>query len=309
MRRGPPWRCARGCSTSTRSSSAITASRSPRGSASTPARSSRAIPTTGQALVTGDAVNTAARLEQAAAPGEILIGEETYRLTRDAVRAEPAEPIAAKGKSEPLSAYRLEDVTAGAAGHTRRLDAPMVGRDRELALLGQAFDRATTDRACHLFTVLGTAGAGKTRLVEEFAARVDANATVLRGRCLAYGEGITFWPVVELVGQAAGLSILDPPEDARRKLLEVIGPGERSQRIADLVACLDRPLGDGSTRGRVVLGAPAVPRDPRHRSTAPAAPRRPPVGRADVPRSGGARGRVVPGRPDPDPRAGAARAP
>ena len=195
-------------------------------------------PTTGQALVTGDAVNTAARLEQAAAPGEILIGEETYRLTRDAVRAEPAEPIAAKGKSEPLSAYRLEDVTAGAAGHTRRLDAPMVGRDRELALLGQAFDRATTDRACHLFTVLGTAGAGKTRLVEEFAARVDANATVLRGRCLAYGEGITFWPVVELVGQAAGLSILDPPEEAQRKLLAVIGPGERSQRVADLVACL-----------------------------------------------------------------------
>ncbi|MGZ8651946.1 MAG: adenylate/guanylate cyclase domain-containing protein, partial [Actinomycetota bacterium] len=195
-------------------------------------------PTTGQALVTGDAVNTAARLEQAAAPGEILIGEETYRLTRDAVSAEPADPIAAKGKTEPVPAYRLDDVTAGVAGHTRRLDAPMVGRDRELALLGQAFERATTDRACHLFTVLGTAGAGKTRLVEEFAAQVDANATVLRGRCLAYGEGITFWPVVELVGQAAGLSILDPPGDAQRKLLTAIGPGERSERIADLVACL-----------------------------------------------------------------------
>ena len=195
-------------------------------------------PTTGQALVTGDAVNTAARLEQAAAPGEILIGEETYLLTRDAVRAEPADAIAAKGKAEPISAYRLEDVTAGAAGHTRRLDAPMVGRDRELAVLGQAFDRATTDRACHLFTVMGTAGAGKTRLVEEFAVRVDAHATVLRGRCLAYGEGITFWPVVELVGQAAGLSILDTPEEARRKLLTVIGPGERSARVADLVACL-----------------------------------------------------------------------
>ena len=195
-------------------------------------------PTTGQALVTGDAVNTAARLEQAAAPGEILIGEETYRLTRDAVRAEPADPIAAKGKAEPISAYRLEDVTAGAVGHTRRLDAPMVGRDRELALLGQAFERVTTDRACQLFTIVGTAGAGKTRLVEEFAAQVDADATVLRGRCLAYGEGITFWPVVELVGQAAGLSILDHPGDAQRKLLDVIGPGERSERVADLVACL-----------------------------------------------------------------------
>jgi class 3 adenylate cyclase/tetratricopeptide (TPR) repeat protein len=191
---------------------------------------------TGQVLVTGDAVNTAARLEQAAAPGEVLIGAETYRLTRDAVRAEPADPVPAKGKAEPVLAYRLEDVAAGVAGHTRRLDAPMVGRDRELALLRQAFERVTTDRACHLFTVLGAAGAGKTRLVEEFAAQVDAGATVLRGRCLAYGEGITFWPVVELVSQAAGLSILDPPEEAQRKLLTVIGPGERSERIADLVA-------------------------------------------------------------------------
>ena len=149
--------------------------------------------------MTGDAVNTAARLEQAAAPGEILIGEETYRLTRDAVRAEPADPIAAKGKSEPLSAYRLDDVTAGAAGHTRRLDAPMVGRDRELALLGQAFDRATTDRACHLFTVMGTAGAGKTRLVEEFAAGSmrtrpccagDASPT---GRASRSGRSSSWW--------------------------------------------------------------------------------------------------------------------
>ena len=193
---------------------------------------------TGHTLVTGDAVNTAARLEQAAAPGEVLIGEETYRLTRDAVSAEPADPVAAKGKAEPVAAYRLEDVAAGVAGHSRRLDAPMVGRDRELALLGQAFERVTTDRACHLFTLLGTAGAGKTRLVEEFAAQVGAGATVLRGRCLAYGEGITFWPVVELVSQAAGLSILDPPIEAQGKLLAVIGPGERSDRIADLVAGL-----------------------------------------------------------------------
>jgi class 3 adenylate cyclase/tetratricopeptide (TPR) repeat protein len=195
-------------------------------------------PAAGQTLVTGDAVNTAARLEQAAAPGEILIGAETFRLTRDAVRAEPADPIPAKGKQEPIPAYRLEDVTAGAAGHHRRLDAPIVGRDRELTLLRHALERVTTDRACHLFTVLGTAGVGKTRLAEEFAAQVDADATVLRGRCLAYGDGITFWPVVEIVGQAAGLSILDAPDVARGKLLTAIGPGERSERIADLVAGL-----------------------------------------------------------------------
>jgi class 3 adenylate cyclase/tetratricopeptide (TPR) repeat protein len=195
-------------------------------------------PAAGQTLVTGDTVNTAARLEQFAAPGEILIGAETFRLTRDAVRAEPADPIPAKGKQEPISAYRLEDVTAGASGHHRRLDAPIVGRDRELTLLRHAFERVTTDHSCHLFTVLGPAGVGKTRLAEEFASQVGTDAAVLRGRCLAYGDGITFWPVVEIVGQAAGLSILDAPDVAHSKLLTVIGPGERSERISDLVAGL-----------------------------------------------------------------------
>src|SRR4029079_6207500 len=101
--------------------------------------------------------------------------------------------------------------------------------------LRHALQRVTTDRSCHLFTVLGTAGVGKTRLAEEFAAQVDAQATVPRGRCLAYGDGITFWPVVEIVGQAAGLSILDAPDVARGKLISVIGPGERSERIPALV--------------------------------------------------------------------------
>ena len=220
-------------------------------------------PAAGQMLVTGDAVNTAARLEQAAAPGEILIGAETYRLTRDAVRAEHADPIPAKGKNEPVPAYRLEDVTAGAAGHQRRLDAPIVGRDRELALLRQAFERVTTDRSCHLFTVLGPAGAGKTRLVEEFAAQVEAAAIILRGRCLAYGDGITFWPVVELVSQAAGLSILDAPEVGHRKLLTDDRTGralgtDRRPRGGPPRSLTDRHTGRG-----VVLGAPAVPRDPR----------------------------------------------
>ena len=263
----------------------------------------------GQALVTGDAVNTAARLEQAATPGEILIGAETYRLTRDAVRAELADPVGAKGKAEPVTAYRLEDVTAGVAGHARRLDAPMVGRDRELALLRQAFERVTTDRACHLFTVLGAAGAGKTRLVEEFASQVDADATVLRGRCLAYGEGITFWPVVELVSQAAGLSILDAAgggatEAARRdRARRAVGPDRRSGRRPR------RALRHRGAGRRVVLGTPAVPGNARCGSTVAPAPGRSPMGGVDVPRSRGTRRRVVTRRPDPRPRAGTARVP
>src|SRR6266704_3096254 len=106
-------------------------------------------------LVTGDAVNVAARLEQAAAPGEILIGESTYRLVRDAMEADPVEPLALKGKAEPVPARRLALVHPLAAGVARRLDSPMVGRDRQLRQLTEAFESAVADRACYLFTVLG----------------------------------------------------------------------------------------------------------------------------------------------------------
>ncbi|MGH2728720.1 MAG: adenylate/guanylate cyclase domain-containing protein, partial [Actinomycetota bacterium] len=113
-------------------------------------------PIAGQRLVTGDAVNVAARLEQAAKPDEILIGADTYGLVRGAVTVEPVDPVAAKGKSEPVAAYRLTGVTPGAAGVLRRLDAPIVGREHELSLLLQAFERAVRERSCHLFTILGS---------------------------------------------------------------------------------------------------------------------------------------------------------
>ena len=119
---------------------------------------------TGETLVTGDAVNVAARLEQAAAPGEVLLGESTYRLVRDAVAAELVPPIEAKGKSDPLTAYRLRSLTGG-AGYERRTDAPLVGRERERDQLDDAWERARTERACVQFTVLGSAGVGKSRLV------------------------------------------------------------------------------------------------------------------------------------------------
>src|SRR6188508_1196656 len=117
----------------------------------------------GPTLVTGDAVNTAARLEQAAAPGEILLGQSTYRLVRDAVVAEPTEPIEAKGKAQPVPAYRLVSVIPSAAGRSRRLDAPMVGREWEVRTLSDGLERAVVDRAAQLVTVLGAAGVGKSR--------------------------------------------------------------------------------------------------------------------------------------------------
>jgi class 3 adenylate cyclase/tetratricopeptide (TPR) repeat protein len=155
----------------------------------------------GQTLATGDAVNIAARLEQAAAPGEILIGDQTYRLVRDAVVVEPVEPLTVKGKSQPLPARRLLSVVSGAAGVKRRSDSAMVGRERELRLLQESSARAVAERRCYLFTLLGSAGVGKSRLVREFLAGAAADATVVRGRCLPYGEGITFFPLVEVLMQ------------------------------------------------------------------------------------------------------------
>jgi class 3 adenylate cyclase/Flp pilus assembly protein TadD len=185
-------------------------------------------PATGQTLVTGDAVNVAARLEQSAAPGEILLGEATYRVLRDAVAAEAVPAMAMKGKEEPVSAYRLVDVHPGAEAIRRTLDSAMVGRDRQLALLRQTFDTAAADRACHLFTVLGSPGVGKSRLVHEFVAGVRGEARVLRGRCLPYGDGITYWPVAEMVREAGGIGDDDDPGAARSKIagLALGGEGE-----------------------------------------------------------------------------------
>jgi class 3 adenylate cyclase len=138
----------------------------------------------GQTLATGDAVNVAARLEQAAAPGEILIGGQTLGLVRDAVEVEPIEPLALRGKARSVPAFRLLAVTAGAPGHDRRLDAQLIGRERELRLLGDVLERATAERRCYLFTLLGAAGVGKSRLVREFLNGAVGQGTVVRGRCL-----------------------------------------------------------------------------------------------------------------------------
>jgi hypothetical protein len=158
----------------------------------------------GENLAVGDAVNVAARLEQAAQPGEIILGEHTLELVRDAVQAEALDPLELKGKSERIAAYRLLAVDPEAPGFARHLDVPLVGRERELALLHQAWDRAAQERGCHLFTLLGAAGVGKSRLVSELLSNVGDRATVLRGRCLHYGEGITFWPLVEALMPIGG---------------------------------------------------------------------------------------------------------
>jgi class 3 adenylate cyclase len=180
----------------------------------------------GETLVTGDAVNVAARLEQAASPGHVLIGAATLALVRDAVVVEELEPLEFKGKREPVAAYRLVSVDPSAEAVARRLDAPLIGRERERARLAGDFEHAVAERACHLFTLLGPAGVGKSRLVVEFIADVGENADVLRARCLPYGDDITYWPLVEIllaVGAQPQSVIGGSPVETQlafRKLLE-----------------------------------------------------------------------------------------
>ena len=151
---------------------------------------------TEERLATGAAVNLAARLEQAAEPGEVLVAAETLQLIRASVEVEEVEPLALKGKAEPVPAYRLLSASADVPV---RPSAPLVGRVTELRRLDDVFAQASRDCSCQLFTLLGPAGVGKTRLADEFLNRVEAR--VVRGRCLSYGDGITYWPVVEIVNQ------------------------------------------------------------------------------------------------------------
>jgi class 3 adenylate cyclase/tetratricopeptide (TPR) repeat protein len=186
---------------------------------------------TKERLATGDAVNVAARLEQAASPSEVLLGEETFRLARDAVEAEPVEPLELKGKAEPVTAFRLVAVLPHAPGVARRGHTSMIGRERELDRLHDAFSQARRDRSCQLFTLLGAAGVGKSRLAHEFLATLE-DATVVRSRCLSYGEGITYWPVVGLLMQLLGdeprarLVELGADELAAEMILGVLGEAE-----------------------------------------------------------------------------------
>ena len=190
---------------------------------------------TGQRLVTGDVVNVAARLEQAASPGEVLLGALTERLVRGQVETVAVEPLTLKGKSEPVPAFRLESVTASGP-RSHRL--PLVGRTEELAKLTDALSDAVDAGRLHLATVLGDAGVGKTRLLEEFETRATASgAFVVKGRCLPYGDGITFWPIVEIVRGLADIADGDSPEVATEHIHRLVGSenADVAERLASVI--------------------------------------------------------------------------
>jgi class 3 adenylate cyclase/tetratricopeptide (TPR) repeat protein len=192
----------------------------------------------GRTLATGDAVNLAARLEQAAAPGEILVGATTHALVRDALDAEPVRDLVLKGKAAPVTAYRVRDVHRHADGRRRRYDLPFVGRDDERTLLDWVLRRLTRTSTPQLVTVLGDAGIGKSRLVA--TALEDREPLVLRGRCRAYDEAVPWWPLAEALADAAGIqSGTDAPDVVHRKLAEL----PASPPAPDLVATVSAAVG------------------------------------------------------------------
>jgi class 3 adenylate cyclase/tetratricopeptide (TPR) repeat protein len=201
--------------------------------------------TSRQTIVTGDVVNVAARLEQAAPAGEILLGEGTQRLVRGAVTVEALERLELKGKTAAVPAYRLLDVGAGTRAPAHRLTAAMVGRQTELGMLMSAFGRAFEQRSCEFVVLAGQAGVGKSRLADEFLGFLGSEARVLSGRCLSYGEGITYWPLAEAVREAAGIRDEDTRGRARRKVAALVAGQARDTIIADRI-CQAIGLAEGA---------------------------------------------------------------
>jgi class 3 adenylate cyclase/tetratricopeptide (TPR) repeat protein len=200
---------------------------------------------TGERLATGDAVNVAARLEQAAQPGEVLMGVETHGLVGAAVEVGEERWLELKGKRQPTAAYPLIAVHELAE---RSHASPFVGRERELEQLADAWDRALAASGCELVTVVGDAGVGKSRLVAEALAKIEAR--IVRGRCLSYGEGITYWPVVEVLKQLDAVPSEESAAEVVRSLLRetdtVAGTDEIAwafrkllEEQAPLVVCFD----------------------------------------------------------------------
>ena len=172
----------------------------------------------------GDAFNVAARLEGAATEGEILLGENVHRLLRGAGRVERLEPLALKGRTTKVQPWRLLDLEIDGSALARPPTQTLVGREHDLHELRAAFARARGERGCHAVTVVGPAGIGKSRLAQEVVAGLRDDATVVVGRCLPYGEGVTYHPLAEIVRQLE-------ESDRRQRVGELVDEDESVARL------------------------------------------------------------------------------
>ncbi|HSB37882.1 MAG TPA: adenylate/guanylate cyclase domain-containing protein [Gaiellaceae bacterium] len=207
----------------------------------------------GQGMVAGDLVNTASRVQSVAEPGTVLVGERTRRASDAAVAYEDAGEHALKGKAEPVSLWRADRVIASRRGESRAtgLEAPFVGRDRELRLVKELFHATAEERRARLVSIVGIAGIGKTRLSWEFEKYLDGLAGDVywhRGRCLAYGDGVAYWALAEMVRMRADITEQEGPDAAAGKLrttLETYVPDEQERawiepRLAQLLAAAEQ---------------------------------------------------------------------
>jgi len=196
----------------------------------------------GEALATGDVVNTAARLQNAAPSGRVIVGEETYRATRDVIRYDESTAVDAKGKADAVPAWLAVEVATGPAERPLRA-TPLVGRDRELEILRSLWSRATDENRPHLVTLVGPPGIGKSRLCREIASLVGVSGgRILRGRCLPYEERLGYQAFSRIVHQLSGILESDSPAAARPKLEATVGellpPGEAAEALRHLLLLL-----------------------------------------------------------------------
>jgi class 3 adenylate cyclase len=210
-----------------------------------------------QGMVTGDIVNSASRLQSAAEPGTVVVGESTYRAAARAIAFEPLEPLTLKGKSEPVTAWRAVRVVSdrGGTGRGKTPEPPFVGRDEELRLVKDLLHATGRDGTSRLLTVSGLAGIGKSRLVWELEKYIDGLAENVYwhlGRCPAYGDGISFWAFGEMVRMRARIADSDDAETARARLSDSLAElvddeGERQwlePRLRHLLGLAQAPPGD-----------------------------------------------------------------
>ena len=212
---------------------------------------------TGQGMVAGDLVNTASRLQSVAPPGSVLVGETTYRASKEAIAFEAIGEQSLKGKSLPVPAWRALRVTAkrGGIGRKEEIEPPFVGRDEEMRLLKDLFHLTGRERRARLVSVIGLAGLGKSRLAWEFLKYIDGLIEDVywhQGRSLAYGEGVTFWALGEMVRRRAGIAETDDPVTTSAKLTATLAdyvPDDAERRwieprLGHLLGLQDAPPGE-----------------------------------------------------------------